>query len=154
MSLRQTLQALGFIPCIIYGMCYTNSNWDSNLWGGRKSSETILPDIYTMGQAQLAFFLLIPQSSSPLGKQLSSEQQSRNSSSLARLLYSKCQILCKWLESVDVYQSVKVWVSLENKLENESLDSKLHCESWGQRFGPLVWYSQIGKLVHVIKNEV
>lgn len=33
-------------------------------------------------------------------------------------------------------RSVKVWVSLE----------RLSCESSGQRFGPLVWYSQIGKL--------
>lgn len=31
--------------------------------------------------------------------------------------------------------------------------SKLHCELWGQRFGSLIWDSQIGKLITVIKNE-
>ena len=54
MSLYQILEALSFAPHVIYGMSYINSNWDSNLWGGKNSYETTLPDMYSTGQAQLA----------------------------------------------------------------------------------------------------
>ena len=43
-----------FCTRIVYGLSYTNSNWDSSVWGGKNSYETILPDMYSTGQAQLA----------------------------------------------------------------------------------------------------
>lgn len=54
MSLYQILQSPSFVPHIMYGTSYTNSNWDSCLWGGKNSYEIILSDMHSTGQTQLA----------------------------------------------------------------------------------------------------